>query len=83
MSASLSLPNDHLPVTEAGLYELLEVKDAFCAGSVVPDENTYLVEWIPRPAVEIANTTKVFYVSENETYIRPAVVSIFLLKVSI
>lgn len=80
MSASLSLPNDHLPITEAGLYELLEVKDAYCKGSVVPDENTFLVEWVPRPTVEIAATTEVVYVPENRTYIRPAVVSSFLLS---
>lgn len=79
MSASLSLPNDHLSITEAGLYELLEVKDAYCTGFVVPEENTFLVEWIPRPTVEIASTTKVVYIPENRTYIRPAVVSIFFM----
>ncbi|GJJ13358.1 hypothetical protein Clacol_007610 [Clathrus columnatus] len=73
MGASLSAPNDYLSVTEAGLYEILEVKDAFCTGSVAPDENTFVVEWVPRPAVQIANTTEVFYSSKNGTYIRPAV----------
>lgn len=91
MSVSLTTPNDHLTVTEPGLYELLEVRlmlpyprisiecpqvrDAYCSGSVVPEGSTFLVDWVPRPWAEIAPTTKVVYVPSNGTFVRPGVVS--------
>ncbi|KAF8585137.1 hypothetical protein K439DRAFT_1632955 [Ramaria rubella] len=70
---SLSTPNELLAVSEAGLYELLEVSDAYCPGSVVANEETYLVEWVPRPSAQIASTSQVTYIASNGTFVRPGV----------
>ncbi|KIJ53452.1 hypothetical protein M422DRAFT_241697 [Sphaerobolus stellatus SS14] len=71
--ATLSSANDRLTVSEAGLYEIVEVNDAYCPGSVVQGESTYKVEWIPKPTVQIARSSVVEYVSSNGTFVRPGV----------
>ncbi|KAF8514743.1 hypothetical protein JB92DRAFT_3082946 [Gautieria morchelliformis] len=70
---TLTTANEHLSVSEAGLYELLEVNDAYCPGSVITNEDKYLVEWIPRPTAHIANTTQITYIALNGTFILPGV----------
>lgn len=43
--------NGVLNVSQEGLYELLSVRDANCPGEIVPKEDAYEVDWIPRPSV--------------------------------
>ncbi|KAG8796919.1 hypothetical protein FRC17_007911, partial [Serendipita sp. 399] len=47
-------PNDVLSVTEAGVYELLEVRDEQCPGTVIVPEHTFVVEHVPVPSVRLA-----------------------------
>ncbi|TDL28053.1 hypothetical protein BD410DRAFT_782006 [Rickenella mellea] len=65
--------NDHLRVREKGLYELLEVEDSQCPGSVVENEATFVVDWIPRPIAKLWPGTEVLYESSNGSYIRAPV----------
>lgn len=51
--------NDRLETNEAGVYELTEIKDAICPGSVDALLNVFKVAWIPRPAVHISDSTAV------------------------
>ncbi|KAL1914925.1 uncharacterized protein VTP21DRAFT_7841 [Calcarisporiella thermophila] len=49
--AILMDPNGSLEVMRPGLYEIVQVRDAYCAGKVVPDASRYAVAWHPRPSV--------------------------------
>jgi len=44
--------NNHLTLSEAGVYRLVEVKDANCPGTVARDD-TFEIAFKPRPTVEI------------------------------
>ena len=46
-------PNDKLIVSTPGTYEINNVHDAACPGSVDRSANQFVVEWIPRPAMII------------------------------
>ncbi|CAG8637993.1 4003_t:CDS:10, partial [Ambispora leptoticha] len=46
-------PNSHLAVNLPGRYELLEVKDLYCYGKVIPELKYIDVAWIPRPNMHI------------------------------
>nr|GAT58990.1 predicted protein [Mycena chlorophos] len=49
-SAQLHSANDQLQVTEDGLYHLVDVTDAQCPGSIIPEASTFRVDWIPKPS---------------------------------
>jgi len=68
----LQSPNDYLRVTEKGLYEILEVSDSQCPGTIIARESTYEVDWVPRPSARIAPDTEAVYEPYNGTYIMPA-----------
>ncbi|PCH34046.1 hypothetical protein WOLCODRAFT_130155 [Wolfiporia cocos MD-104 SS10] len=53
-TATLSSPNDELRVSEKGLYEILEIEDAQCPGTVTTGEATYLVQHVPRPSARLS-----------------------------
>ncbi|KAH7916469.1 hypothetical protein BJ138DRAFT_475130 [Hygrophoropsis aurantiaca] len=53
-TVSVKSPNDHLHVKDKGVYEITDVADSQCPGSVLSDENTYTVEWVPRPSARLA-----------------------------
>ncbi len=48
--------NDMLAVTERGIYEILEVTDDQCPGTVDPTASTFEVDWFPRPQIKVADT---------------------------
>ncbi|RIA95339.1 hypothetical protein C1645_757783 [Glomus cerebriforme] len=50
----LANPNSYLTVTGPGRYELLEVKDSYCLGKVIPEKKEIEVRWYPRPSLRIA-----------------------------
>ncbi|KAG7099638.1 hypothetical protein E1B28_001464 [Marasmius oreades] len=72
-TASLRTPNDFLHVTDTGEYELLEVSDAQCPGTVVTDASTYRVDWVPRPAAQLSSHTAAAYEPFNRSYILPPI----------
>ncbi|PKY45320.1 hypothetical protein RhiirA4_443664 [Rhizophagus irregularis] len=47
-------PNSILTVTEPGRYELLEVKDSYCLGIVIPEKKEIEAKWLPKPFLRIA-----------------------------
>ncbi|KAJ8084484.1 hypothetical protein PM082_003254 [Marasmius tenuissimus] len=71
--ASLNTPNDALKVTEKGEYELLEILDSQCPGTVVADASTYKVDWVPRPVAKLSSQTKAVYEPFNNSYVLPSI----------
>ncbi|KAJ7070896.1 hypothetical protein C8F01DRAFT_1206549 [Mycena amicta] len=53
-STMLHSANDQLQVTEDGLYHIVDVSDAQCAGFVVPEASTFRVDWIPKPSAKLS-----------------------------
>jgi nucleoporin POM152 len=47
--------NDILEVDQRGTYELIDVSDAQCPGTVDPSTASLQVEWIPRPEIRLAD----------------------------
>ncbi|KAF7347718.1 hypothetical protein MVEN_01529000 [Mycena venus] len=56
-SASLNTANDFIHVTDAGVYEILDVADSQCPGFVVAEASTFRVDWIPRPSAKLSADT--------------------------
>ncbi|KZT30885.1 hypothetical protein NEOLEDRAFT_43466 [Neolentinus lepideus HHB14362 ss-1] len=73
VTVTLRNPNDQLSVSNRGLYELLEVHDSQCPGTVPPEEATYQVNWVPRPSARLASETEAMYEPYNNSYILPSV----------
>lgn len=48
--------NDVIKVDRKGTYELLEVSDGHCPGTVDPTASTFEVDWFARPHIKIADT---------------------------
>jgi len=48
--------NDFIKVSESGVYELVEVRDDQCPGTVNPLASIFAVEWLPRPRIKVADT---------------------------
>lgn len=53
LEATLTNQNDHLPIKYDGVYEILNVRDRQCRGSVDPDASVFAVGWEPRPDVSL------------------------------
>ncbi|KDQ63216.1 hypothetical protein JAAARDRAFT_119663 [Jaapia argillacea MUCL 33604] len=66
-------PNDQLSVTTKGVYEILQVSDSQCPGSVIADEATYRVDWIPRPHAQLTLDIQATFESYNGSYILPPI----------
>ena len=48
--------NDHIEATTEGTYELVEVRDAHCPGTIEMSSNQFSVSWIPRPSIAITES---------------------------
>ena len=48
--------NDIIRVNQRGTYEILEVSDDQCPGSVDSKASTFEVDWFPRPQIKLADT---------------------------
>jgi nucleoporin POM152 len=48
--------NDVITVGEKGTYEILEVSDDQCPGTVDPLASRFEVDWLPRPEIRLAST---------------------------
>lgn len=56
MTQRLTSTNDVIKVSQGGIYELLEVNDDQCPGTVDPSASKFAVEWLPRPRIKVADT---------------------------
>ena len=56
-----------------GTYELLEVSDSQCPGTVVKGDETYQVEHVPRPAAKLSSDVQSTYERFNGSHILPAI----------
>ncbi|KAI6031464.1 hypothetical protein BKA83DRAFT_26692 [Pisolithus microcarpus] len=72
-AAVLASPNDYLRVKGKGTYELVEVNDLQCPGAVVPGENTYEVDWVPRPSARLDLQMLAVYEPYNRSHILPSI----------
>ena len=45
--------NDKIEVNRAGIYEILEMHDSGCSGTIDESANRFEVQWIPRPAIHV------------------------------
>ncbi|KAL2072295.1 hypothetical protein VTL71DRAFT_11638 [Oculimacula yallundae] len=52
----IRLTNDMIKVNQRGTYEILEVSDDQCPGTVDPTASQFEVEWFPRPKIKIADS---------------------------
>ncbi|KAJ3787147.1 hypothetical protein GGU10DRAFT_374278 [Lentinula aff. detonsa] len=71
-SSTLKTANDFVYVTEKGSYEILEISDAQCPGSVIADSSDYRVDWVPRPTAKLSEHTPATYEPLNGSYILPS-----------
>ena len=49
--------NDRIEVNAEGVYEIVSVHDASCPGSVEISAKQFVVHWVPRPKIYIAETS--------------------------
>jgi len=66
-SMSLRNSNDHIEVTAEGIYEIVDVRDANCAGSVDPAANQFIIGWIPRPSIQITQSPLILLEGDRYT----------------
>ena len=51
--------NDAIAVSDQGRYEVVDVQDAVCPGTVEANANTFDVRWIERPSIQVADASAV------------------------
>ncbi|KAF3763634.1 hypothetical protein M406DRAFT_347195 [Cryphonectria parasitica EP155] len=66
--AVLSSGNDVLSVTQRGTYEIVDVDDAQCPGTVDPKAAQFEVDWLPRPSLAILQAPSIH--DESGAYIK-------------
>lgn len=60
--------NDNLLVKSQGTYELVEVRDVQCPGSVVPAAARFEVGWFPRPEISVVESPSIK--SDGNTFVK-------------
>jgi nucleoporin POM152 len=60
--------NDVITVSQKGRYEILEVSDNQCPGTVDPLASTFEVDWLPRPEIRLASTAAL--IPDGDKYIK-------------
>ena len=70
-SLSLLSSNDRIEVTAEGTYEILDVHDVSCPGSVDPAANQFTLHWIPRPSIQVVESPLVQY--QKHRYVKKEV----------
>ncbi|KAF4971980.1 hypothetical protein FZEAL_9698 [Fusarium zealandicum] len=51
--------NDHLLVRSRGVYELIDVRDKQCPGSVESSASKFEVDWFPRPEISLVDSPSI------------------------
>ncbi|KAF2086291.1 hypothetical protein K490DRAFT_74529 [Saccharata proteae CBS 121410] len=59
LTGRASHANDYLRIADKGLYELLDVTDAICPGTIDEKANQFEVSLIPRPRIAVRDTSTV------------------------
>ncbi|TQV98267.1 hypothetical protein V2A60_007978 [Cordyceps javanica] len=59
ITKKIDSPNGFLVVKSRGVYELLDIRDHTCPGTVEPAGSTFGVDWFPRPEISIIETDSV------------------------
>ncbi|KAH9081740.1 hypothetical protein EDB83DRAFT_2334467 [Lactarius deliciosus] len=72
LSAQLGSPNDHLRLDD-DIYNVPRCLTRNAPGTVITQESTYEVDWVPRPSATISPNTVAVYEPYNGTYILPAI----------
>ncbi len=70
-SVVLRHSNDHIEVTAEGTYEIIDVHDVTCPGSVDLAANHFTIQWIPRPSVHIVESPLIH--PEKDRYVKKEV----------
>ncbi|KAH9835872.1 uncharacterized protein C8Q71DRAFT_100734 [Rhodofomes roseus] len=73
LSATVSSPNGELHVSDKGVYELVEISDSQCPGSVVSGDSTYRVDHVPRPSAKLSPEIQSIYEPYNGSHILPPI----------
>ncbi|KAF7939884.1 uncharacterized protein EAE98_000011 [Botrytis deweyae] len=60
--------NDAVKVDARGTYELLDVNDNQCPGTVDPKASLFEVDWLPRPKIKVADNSAL--VLEGQKYVK-------------
>jgi nucleoporin POM152 len=60
--------NDAVRVSQSGIFELLEVSDDQCPGTVDPLASIFEVAWLPRPKIKFADTAVL--IPEKDKYVK-------------
>ncbi|KAH9210078.1 hypothetical protein DL95DRAFT_526490 [Leptodontidium sp. 2 PMI_412] len=68
LEQSARLTNDVVKVNQRGTYELLEVSDDQCPGTVDPAASQFDVEWFPRPKIRIADSAVL--IPDGDKYVK-------------
>ena len=56
---TLHSSNDQIEVATEGTYQILEVQDATCPGSVDTSASQFILRWIPRPSMQLSESSAV------------------------
>ena len=72
-TTTLKSLNDELRVSAKGTYELVEVSDSQCPGTVIKGEDTYRVDHVPRPSAKLSQDVRSTYERFNGSHILPAI----------
>ncbi|KZT74944.1 hypothetical protein DAEQUDRAFT_659210 [Daedalea quercina L-15889] len=73
MSVTVASPNGELHVLEKGTYELVEVSDSQCPGSVVSGDSAYRVDHVVRPSARLSPEIRSTYEPYNGSHILPPI----------
>ena len=65
IQTTLRNSNDYIGVTAEGTYEILDVHDLSCPGSVDSASAKFTVRWIPRPSIRVAESPLVERVGDR------------------
>ena len=63
MKRMLRDSNDYIEATTEGTYEIVDIRDAHCPGTVDMSSSRFSVSWIPRPSIAITESPLVRYIS--------------------
>lgn len=68
---TLRSSNDQIEVVAEGTYQILDVHDATCPGSVDPNANQFTVRWIPRPSIRVTESPMIEF--DRDRYVKKEV----------
>ena len=57
--------NDQIEVSEEGTFEIVDIRDKSCPGSVDPSAKSFAVQWIPRPEIKVIDSPLIEMVGDR------------------